>query len=126
MKTSEIDSQSVLPPDAARTFDYDVLHIGSGHASNHGAKKLAAAGLKVGIIEQDKPGGTCTNYGCDAKSILDGPFEVREAVAYEVTMTWNDIIDPNASYLDDSILAWIFEHTFNPADYTFKMSWTRT
>ncbi len=60
--------------------NYDVIFIGSGHACNHGAFQLAAAGKKVAIIEQGKNGGTCTNYGCDAKIILDGPFEYREGL----------------------------------------------
>jgi RHS repeat-associated protein len=47
-------------------------------------------------------------------------------ISYEVTMTWNDIIDPNSRYLSDSVLAWILKHTYSPADYTFRMSWTQS
>ena len=54
---------------------YDVVFIGSGHASWHGALALAQAGKKVAIVEEELTGGTCTNYGCDAKIALDGPFE---------------------------------------------------
>lgn len=54
-----------------RSYDYDVLFIGSGHACNHGAIALKMAGKKVAMIEEDKNGGTCTNYGCDAKILLD-------------------------------------------------------
>ena len=36
---------------------------------------LAQAGKKVAIVEEELTGGTCTNYGCDAKIALDGPFE---------------------------------------------------
>lgn len=60
------------------SYDYDVLFIGSGHACNHGAIALKMAGKKVAMIEEDKNGGTCTNYGCDAKILLDGPFEFQE------------------------------------------------
>lgn len=31
-------------------------------------------------MEMDKIGGTCTNYGCDAKILLDGPFEYLEGL----------------------------------------------
>ncbi len=62
-------------------FDYDVLFLGSGHACNHGAIALKMAGKKVAMIEEDKNGGTCTNYGCDAKILLDGPFEYQEGFA---------------------------------------------
>jgi len=55
-------------------YDYDVLFIGSGHAAWHGALKLVKAGKKVGFVDGDLIGGTCTNYGCDAKILLDAPF----------------------------------------------------
>lgn len=61
-------------------MDYDVLFIGSGHANNHGARLLAAVGKKVAMIEADKIGGVCTNYGCDAKILLDGPFEYLDGL----------------------------------------------
>lgn len=41
---------------------------------------LAAAGKSVAIVDGGLPGGTCTNYGCDAKIILDGPFEFAEGL----------------------------------------------
>lgn len=63
------------------TYDYDVVYIGSGHAAFHGASKLINNGCKVAIVEADKLGGTCPNYGCDAKLLLDGPFEVIEDAA---------------------------------------------
>ena len=52
-------------------FDYDVAYLGSGHSCWHGALTLAAAGRKVILMDHDLPGGTCTNYGCDAKILLD-------------------------------------------------------
>ncbi|OTN83912.1 dihydrolipoyl dehydrogenase family protein [Enterococcus faecium] len=61
-------------------MNYDVIFIGSGHANNHGARLLAAAGKKVAMIEADKFGGVCTNYGCDAKILLDGPFEYLDSL----------------------------------------------
>lgn len=61
-------------------YDYDVIFIGSGHACNHGAIALKMAGKKVAMVEQFKNGGTCTNFGCDAKIVLDGPFEYQEGL----------------------------------------------
>ncbi len=55
-------------------YDYDVICLGSGHAAWRGGVTLAAAGKKVAVLDNDLPGGTCTNYGCDAKILLDGPF----------------------------------------------------
>jgi glutathione reductase (NADPH) len=59
-------------------YDYDVIFIGTGHAAFHGAFKLLKNGKKVAFVESDKLGGTCPNYGCDAKLLLDGPFEVLQ------------------------------------------------
>ncbi len=61
-------------------YDYDVVFIGSGHACWHGAVTLVQNGKKVAIVDHDVPGGTCTNYGCDAKILLDGPFEFMEGL----------------------------------------------
>lgn len=55
---------------------YDVIFIGSGHAAWHGAQTLARSGKKVALIEENKVAGTCTNFGCNAKILLDGPAEM--------------------------------------------------
>lgn len=55
---------------------YDIIFIGSGHAAWHGAQTLARAGKKVALIEENKVAGTCTNFGCNAKILLDGPAEM--------------------------------------------------
>ncbi len=60
--------------------NYDVIFIGSGHACWHGALLLKTMGKSVALIERDLVGGTCTNYGCDAKILLDSPFELKEAL----------------------------------------------
>jgi len=56
--------------------NYDVALIGSGHATWHAAVALKQAGKSVVLIERDMIAGTCTNYGCDAKILLDGPSEL--------------------------------------------------
>lgn len=56
--------------------NYDVALIGSGHATWHTAVTLKQAGKSVVLIERDMVAGTCINYGCDAKSLLDGPSEL--------------------------------------------------
>lgn len=62
-------------------MDYDVIMIGAGHATWHGAVTLKQLGKRVAIVEKDMVGGTCTNYGCDAKIALDGPFQLKEQLA---------------------------------------------
>lgn len=56
-------------------YNYDVIFIGSGHANWHAAVTLVLAGKKVAIVEEGRTAGTCTNWGCNAKYLLDAPFE---------------------------------------------------
>ncbi|MDD7363400.1 MAG: NAD(P)/FAD-dependent oxidoreductase [Firmicutes bacterium] len=60
--------------------EYDVLFIGGGHACWHGALLLKKAGKEVALVEREFLGGTCTNYGCNAKILLDSPVELQEAM----------------------------------------------
>ena len=62
-------------------MDYDVVFLGSGHAAWHAALALVQGGKKVALIEKDVTGGTCTNYGCDAKILLDAPFQLIEQLS---------------------------------------------
>lgn len=57
-----------------------LFFFGSGHACWHGALILKMAGKSVALVERELLGGTCTNYGCDAKILLDSPFELKEAL----------------------------------------------
>lgn len=99
-------------------FDYDVLYIGSGHAAWHGAMILAQADKKIAFAERDLTGGTCTNYGCDAKALLDGPAELVSAlerykdlgVTADIKMDWpkfmaykHQSIDPLANVMTDML-----------------------
>lgn len=43
---------------------YDAVVIGSGPAGYECARKIAELGGKAVVIEKDKIGGACTNYGC--------------------------------------------------------------
>src|ERR1700730_10660298 len=43
---------------------YDAIIIGTGQAGPSLARRLAAAGMKVAIIERKLFGGTCVNTGC--------------------------------------------------------------
>ncbi|MBM7617038.1 glutathione reductase (NADPH) [Weissella uvarum] len=65
-------------------YDYDVVYIGSGHGTFDGAIPLAAKGKHVAVIEADTVGGTCPNWGCNAKILLD------QAVALQHTLRASD------------------------------------
>ncbi len=46
------------------SYDYDVLVLGGGPGGYPAAIRSAQLGLKVGIIERERVGGICTNWGC--------------------------------------------------------------
>ncbi len=100
---------------------YDVIYLGSGHACWHGAVMLSLAGKKVAILDHDVAGGTCTNYGCDAKILLDGPFEFVEGlerykdlcVDQIGAIDWKKLMAYKKAYFAPfpSLLAGMFEKT---------------
>jgi pyruvate/2-oxoglutarate dehydrogenase complex dihydrolipoamide dehydrogenase (E3) component len=58
---------------------FDALIIGMGQAGPSLAARLAGAGMKVAVVEQDKFGGTCVNNGCT-------PTKAMVASAYAAHM----------------------------------------
>ncbi len=52
-------------------MSYDLLVIGAGPAGYVAAIKAAQLGKKVGVIDKERNGGTCNNWGCiPAKALL--------------------------------------------------------
>ena len=50
--------------------EYDLIVIGSGGAGSTAATTAASMGKRIALIERDKLGGTCLNYGCDPTKTL--------------------------------------------------------
>ncbi|MEO7911735.1 MAG: FAD-dependent oxidoreductase [Roseiflexaceae bacterium] len=50
--------------------EYDLIVIGSGGAGSTAATTAAQMGKRIALIERDKLGGTCLNYGCDPTKTL--------------------------------------------------------
>ncbi len=61
-------------------YDFYAIFVGCGHGCDLAARVLAKAGKRVATIERDLWMGTCTNYGCNAKILLDGPIELTTAM----------------------------------------------
>ena len=55
---------------SAETFDYDYIVFGGGSGGLASAKRAAALGKKVAVIEKARLGGTCVNVGCVPKKIM--------------------------------------------------------
>ena len=52
---------------------FDVVVIGSGPGGYVSAIRGAQLGMKVAVVEADRPGGVCLNWGCiPSKALLSG------------------------------------------------------
>jgi pyruvate/2-oxoglutarate dehydrogenase complex dihydrolipoamide dehydrogenase (E3) component len=70
--------------------DYDAIVIGTGQAGPFMAWRLAAAGMKVAVVERKWVGGTCVNTGCTpTKALVASAYAAhlaRRAADYGVTI----------------------------------------
>jgi dihydrolipoamide dehydrogenase len=75
---------------------YDVLFLGGGTGGYVAAIRAAQLGMKVGVVERDLIGGTCTHRGCiPAKALLRSA-----AVATEVQQAAEFGVNPGEVTLD--------------------------
>ena len=90
--------------------DYDFLIIGAGTSGMAAAKKAAEYGAKVGIIEQEKVGGTCLNRGCTPKKLMvyAADFALQESLAVSYgwqkcdrQIDWSLLMQKIHRHLDD-------------------------
>ncbi|MGB1699499.1 MAG: glutathione-disulfide reductase, partial [Nannocystaceae bacterium] len=51
-------------------FDFDLLTIGAGSGGVAASRRAAALGARVGLIEDDRVGGTCVLRGCVPKKLM--------------------------------------------------------
>ena len=80
--------------------DYDAIIIGTGQAAPALARRLAAAGWKVAIVERKLFGGTCVNTGCTpTKTLVASAYAAhlaRRAADYGVAIGGNVAVDMKA------------------------------
>lgn len=60
--------------------DYDVIIIGTGSGGGVAAHELHKKGKKVAVVEQEKMGGECPNYGCIPTKALLQAAETLETI----------------------------------------------
>ena len=76
---------------------YDAIVIGTGQAGPSLAKRLAASGLNVAIVERKLFGGTCVNTGCTpTKSLVASAYAahmVRRAAEFGVVVDGRASVD---------------------------------
>ena len=68
------------PKVALRMAHYNYLVIGAGSGGMASARRAAAYGAKVGVIEKAALGGTCVNVGCVPKKVMWNVATVNEFI----------------------------------------------
>ncbi|GHO90578.1 mercuric reductase [Reticulibacter mediterranei] len=72
------------------TNTHDIIVIGAGAAGSSAANTALSKGAHVALVERDKIGGTCLNYGCDpTKTLLHIAhllYQVRHSEHYGLTI----------------------------------------
>src|SRR5262249_45339697 len=59
---------------------YDLVVIGAGPGGYVAAIRAAQLGLKTAVVEKDKPGGVCLNWGCSPSKAILTSAELYETV----------------------------------------------
>ncbi|XP_039261755.2 glutathione reductase, mitochondrial-like [Styela clava] len=98
---------SVRKMSGVTKFDYLVLGAGSGGVAS--ARRATEFGIKAGIIEHGRLGGTCVNVGCVPKKIMFSAASIAEALhdakdyGFEINgttkFTWKVIKDKRDAYI---------------------------
>lgn len=68
-----------------KTLDVDVLIIGGGPGGYVAAIRGAQEGLRVALVEEDRLGGTCLNYGCIPTKAMASSVSVLESIKTSMT-----------------------------------------
>src|SRR2546427_8762963 len=59
--------------------EYDLIVLGAGPGGYVAAIRAAQLGLRTAVVERDRPGGVCGNWGCiPSKAILSDAALVNE------------------------------------------------
>jgi dihydrolipoamide dehydrogenase len=94
----------------AGTKHFDLIVIGSGPGGYVGAIRAAQLGMKVAIVERDRLGGVCLNWGCiPTKALLHNAELYMEAVNHgadwgiefeKVKVNWQKVVGRSRGVTD--------------------------
>ena len=74
----EVVTNTAVTNTTQRSFEFDVIVLGGGPGGEPAATRSAQLGKRVAIIERERLGGVCTNWGCIPTKAL-----LRNAELYE-------------------------------------------
>src|ERR1043166_2807619 len=66
----------------AEQSDFDVVVVGGGPGGYPAAIRAAQHGLRVALIEKERPGGVCLNWGCIPTKAMLRSAEVLETMQH--------------------------------------------
>jgi dihydrolipoamide dehydrogenase len=93
--------------------DFDVLVLGAGSGGYACALRAAQLGLRVGLVEKDKVGGTCLHIGCIPTKALLHAAEVadqtRESQQFGVLASLDGIDMAGVNNYKDGVVARLFK-----------------
>jgi dihydrolipoamide dehydrogenase len=100
-------------PKGAVMSNFDLLILGGGSGGYAAALRGAQLGLSVGLVEQDKVGGTCLHRGCIPTKALLHAGEVadsaRESSLFGVNATLNSIDINGVNSYKDGVIAGLYK-----------------
>ncbi len=86
------------------TQTYDLLVIGAGAAGSTAASTAASKGAHVALVERDKIGGTCLNYGCDPTKTM---IHIAKLLYHAQYAGQYGLRIPNATAHWPAVMAWM-------------------
>lgn len=104
-----------------RITDFDVIVIGTGSGGGVGAHMLNKKGKKVAVVEQEKMGGECPNYGCIPTKALLQAAETLETVRRAEDFAIKVSGEPKVDY--PALKAWKDKAVWNTGTHAGEASY---
>lgn len=113
------------------SFDYLVIGGGSGGLAS--ARRAAAHGAKVALIEAGRLGGTCVNVGCVPKKVMWNAAHIAEHMKHapsygfdlggEISFNWAKLKTARDAYIER--LNGIYQRNLNLSEVTVIRGWAK-
>lgn len=111
---------------------YDYVVIGGGSGGLASARRAAAHGAKVALIEGGRLGGTCVNVGCVPKKVMWNAATIADYLQYarsygfsvgETSFDWAALKEKRDAYIQR--LNGIYQRNLNHSEVTVIRGWSR-